>query len=121
MENLIKLRKERNLTTRQIAELLKVSKSTYNNWEIGVSQPDINNLIKLSDYFCVSIDYIVGNSKINEKHTPVAKKISSEELRPEEIEMIKKIRLLGPYEQIYIRAQIDALSDTAKSKQKEKI
>ena len=35
--------------------------------------------------------------------------------------MFKKIRLLGPYEQTYIKAQIDALSDTIKSKQKDKI
>lgn len=60
MENLIKLRKERGLTTRQIGELLGISKGTFNHWETGRCEPDIATLKKLADFFCVSIDYLVG-------------------------------------------------------------
>lgn len=115
------LRKERNLTQKQLSDLLGLSINSYSQYELGNTEPKYDNLIKLADFFCVSVDYLVGNSKIKENSNATTKKISSGDLSAEEIEMIKKIRLLGPYEQTYIKAQIDALSDTQKSKQKEKI
>lgn len=36
--------------------------STVTNWLEGKSVPDMNYLIKLADYFNVSIDYLVGRS-----------------------------------------------------------
>lgn len=113
------LRKERKLTQKELSDLLGLSINSYSQYELGNTEPKYDNLIKLADFFCVSIDYLVGNSTITENPNTI-KKISSEELTAEEIKMIKKIRLLGPYEQTYIKAQIDALSDTQKSKQKEK-
>ena len=118
MENLIKLRKERNLTTRQIAEILKISKSTYNNWEKSVSQPDIENLIKLSDFFCVSVDYLLGNTQAPEKKNAI-KKISSEDFTPEEIEMIKGIRELNFTDQNALKVVINSfLSKNSTTKEK---
>lgn len=60
MENLSKLRKERGLTTQQVGEALKIAKGTLNHWETGRCEPNISMLKKLADFFCVSIDYLVG-------------------------------------------------------------
>ena len=117
-ENLKKERKIRNLTQQQLAELLNVSHDTISLWELGKSLPDLDSLMNLAKIFELSIDDLIGR---NDFTSYAKKKISSEDFTPEEIAMIQKIRLLGPYEQTYIKAQIDALSDTQKSKQKEKI
>ena len=60
MEILIKLRKERGLTNEDMGKVIGVAKSTYNHWEIGRSEPDIKTLIKLADFFCVTVDYLIG-------------------------------------------------------------
>lgn len=62
MNRLLELRTENNLTQRAIAKLLNVSQGTYNIRENSNTQPSIEQLIRLSRLFKVSIDYIVRNS-----------------------------------------------------------
>ena len=62
MDILIKLRKERGISTREMAEIFNVSKSTYNHWETGRSEPSISYLKALSDFFCVSIDFLINGT-----------------------------------------------------------
>lgn len=54
------LRNDRGLTQRQIAKLLNVSQNTYSQYEIGVSRFPLDAVIKLAEYYNVSIDYLVG-------------------------------------------------------------
>ncbi len=61
MKNLTLLRKNRKLTQQDMADILKVSKPTYNHYETGRYEPDIKKLIQISDYFGVSIDYLLGH------------------------------------------------------------
>lgn len=117
------LRLEKGLTQKELAEKLKIGQSTVNNYENENRAPIPEIIIAYSKFFNVSTDYLLGleDDFGSKAEKSAVKKIVSEDFSPEEIEMIKKIRQLGPYEQTYIRAQIDALSDTAKSEQKEKI
>lgn len=67
-ERLITLRKERNLTQKQVYEAVNMSALGYQRYEYGTREPAYKNLIALADYFDVSIDYLVGrtdNPKIN--------------------------------------------------------
>ena len=62
------LRKLKNTTQTEIAELIGVKQQTYNGYENNKFQPDIETLIKLADYFDVSIDYLVErrhNNKVD--------------------------------------------------------
>ena len=43
-----------------VAEALKISRTTYTNWESGKHQPDLDQLIRLADYFDTSLDLLVG-------------------------------------------------------------
>lgn len=61
MENLKNLRMSNNLTQQSIANTLNINRSTYNGYEQGVSEPNIETLIKIADYFGCSIDYLVGH------------------------------------------------------------
>ncbi len=62
-ENIRELRKERNLTQEALAKLLFVSQDTISLWELNKSLPDIKSIIKLTQIFGVSSDYILGIEK----------------------------------------------------------
>ena len=59
LNNLIKLRKERKLTQKEVADMLGVATSTYSYWETDKNEPDIHSLKLLADYFNVTIDYLL--------------------------------------------------------------
>lgn len=59
-ERLKQLRLERGLNQIQLAEQLGVSKQCISNWENDNIQPSIEMLIKISNFFSISTDYILG-------------------------------------------------------------
>lgn len=54
------IRKKKGYSRKKIAELMGISVSAYGHWETGVRQPSIQDLIKLADFYEISMDYIVG-------------------------------------------------------------
>lgn len=59
------LRKKNGLTQSKLAEIIHVSDKTVSKWELGLSVPESDILMKLSEYFNVSVeDLIKGNKKI---------------------------------------------------------
>jgi len=63
-ERLKELRKENNLAQKQIAKIINKSETGYASWEQGLAEPGINDLIYLSEFYNVSIDYMVGKDEI---------------------------------------------------------
>lgn len=57
--NLKILRKRLKKSQEEVAQDLKLSRSTYSGYENGVAQPNLENLVAFSDYFKVSIDELV--------------------------------------------------------------
>ncbi|EJO5347287.1 helix-turn-helix transcriptional regulator [Clostridium botulinum] len=53
------LREDRDLTQDQIADVLSITRSAVANYETGIREPDIALLVKISDYFNVSLDYLL--------------------------------------------------------------
>lgn len=62
MIRLYELRTEKNLSQRALAKVIRVSQATYNNWENEKTQPSIEQLIELADFFGVSVDYLIGRT-----------------------------------------------------------
>ncbi len=60
MIRLFELRTEKELSQRAVAKEMSVSQGTYNNWENGKTQPSIEQLIALSNFFGVTVDYLIG-------------------------------------------------------------
>lgn len=58
-ELLAKLRKERGILQKELANYLNVTVATISNYEKGVHAPDYETLIKLADFFDVSTDYLL--------------------------------------------------------------
>lgn len=66
MENRIKaLREDRDLRQVDLAEATGIDQRTISNYETGKSNPDSFALIKIADFFGVSIDYLVGRVNYN--------------------------------------------------------
>lgn len=60
------LRNKSGFTQNEIANILGVSGQTILNWENGIYEPKINQLIQLADLFNVTVDYLIER-KNNEK------------------------------------------------------
>lgn len=58
-ELLAKLRKERGILQKELANYLNVTVATISNYEKGVHAPDYETLVKLADFFDVSTDYLL--------------------------------------------------------------
>lgn len=57
------LRKEKNLSQTELAKLLYTSQDTISLWERGKSLPDIMAIIRMTQIFGVTSDYILGLEK----------------------------------------------------------
>lgn len=58
-KNIIKIRKQNNLTQDDFAEKYFVTRQTVSNWENSKSYPDLETLIKISDDFDISLDILL--------------------------------------------------------------
>ena len=60
--NLRGIREDRDIRQKEIAKVLNVSQNTYSQYETGVISLTAEILIKLSDYYGVSIDYLLDRT-----------------------------------------------------------
>lgn len=63
MHILRELRKAKNLTIAKTADLLNMPFETYRSYEAGKNQADYETLVKLADFFGVSVDYLLGRDE----------------------------------------------------------
>lgn len=61
------LRKKSGLSQKEFADLFNVHQTAVSQWETGKTTPDKETLIKIANYFGVSIDYLLGNTEQKEK------------------------------------------------------
>ena len=69
-ENIRSLRIDNGYTQKQIAEYLNVKQNTYSQYEIGVLNYPIDVLIKLADFYHVSVDYLLGRTDETRPYPP---------------------------------------------------
>lgn len=61
-KNLRGIREDRDIKQREVADILGVSQNTYSQYENGVIALTAEVLIKLADYYGVSIDYLLDRT-----------------------------------------------------------
>ncbi|MDO4609018.1 MAG: helix-turn-helix transcriptional regulator [Clostridia bacterium] len=59
------LRKQSNLTQKELAAKLKLAFSTISMYERGIREPDFETTEAIADFFNVSMDYLLGKTQIN--------------------------------------------------------
>lgn len=87
---LIELRKEKGYTREDFAEILGISKYTLRNYELDKTDPGHTFMKRMSDFFNVSMDYLVGLTDEREKY-------SSYQLKTPEIDIIEKYRFISEH------------------------
>ena len=66
-ENLVNLRKQKGWSQDDLAENLNLSRQAISKWENDTSKPDIDNVMKISKLFSVTIDDLVNNDVVKDK------------------------------------------------------
>lgn len=65
MNRIRELREDRDLRQIDVATATGIDQKTLSNYETGKTNPDSYSLIKLADFFDVSIDYLVGRADVS--------------------------------------------------------
>ena len=81
LDRLLELRTKHGLTQEDLSELLGVARTTYAMYEQGKRQMDYGLLLKLCDYYKVSLDYLFGRTN---------QPLHIESYSPDEIEFVTK-------------------------------
>jgi transcriptional regulator with XRE-family HTH domain len=58
-KNLRYLRKQMSKTQSEIASLIKKGQTTIGNWENGISEPNLDELLVISNFFDISLDTLI--------------------------------------------------------------
>lgn len=97
MNKLRELRKERNLTLLKTACDLELPFETYRSYEIGRRQADYDTLIRIANYFGVSVDYLLGREEkiTQDERAAGASETRSVKITPIEDDMLYTFREIG--------------------------
>ena len=88
-----KLREKHELTQQQLADALGFDRSTYAYYESGKCFPDIPTIIKLSELYSVSCDYLMKDNIIKQKNS-VDEYDLLNKVRKEECELLCCFRMM---------------------------
>lgn len=64
-------RKEGNYTQREVSIYCDITEKTYQNYELGTNEPKVSILMRIAEFYKVSIDYLVG---LTDDPTPYPRK-----------------------------------------------
>ncbi|MDE5670372.1 MAG: helix-turn-helix transcriptional regulator [Eubacterium sp.] len=67
MKGLKIIRKEKNLNQQKVAIDLNISREALSHYENGKREPSLDMLIKMSDYFNVSIDFLIKGEEFKKR------------------------------------------------------
>lgn len=95
-EKIIALRKRMNWSQEELAEKLEISRQSVSKWEVGATIPDLDKILKMSDLFGVSTDYLLkdeieGTELMAGKDVPEGRVVSVEEAN-EYMEVCQEVR-----------------------------
>lgn len=74
-DKLSKLRKENNYTQEQLADILKVSRQAVSKWESNVAYPETDKLIRMSELFDCSLDYLLKDADETDRKNQIHKEM----------------------------------------------
>lgn len=91
-ERLRQIRKEKGLTQAEVAKLLSIGESTVSFYESGKRQPDYETLVRLSEAFKVSTDFLLCKTNIPTPIETIAARHDGDEWTEEELEEIERFK-----------------------------
>jgi len=88
-ERLAELRTKQNMTQEEFAEYMEVSRQAVSKWELDKSLPDVGKLLKMSELFQVSIDYLLKGTEVADNEIQKIDEAKDEAPEPDEEEQNK--------------------------------
>ncbi|PZD93611.1 XRE family transcriptional regulator [Paenibacillus sambharensis] len=104
-DRLRELRLQKNISQEEVARHIGITRSAYSHYEINNRQPVYETLIKLSAFFGVSLDYMIGGEPVKREHR------DHPTLTPDTAEII---RLLNKMDHSKRKASIDKMIQVLK-------
>ena len=80
LPNLKLLRKKRGISQQALAEALGTTQQSINQYENHSIEPDIATLVRIADYFGVTIDFLVGHKQISDTGQSISWLMSEDEI-----------------------------------------
>lgn len=77
-KNLIKYRKEKGLSQKELSKLLNINASSVSQWEIGKNSIDINNLYNICKILDISFNDILGKFSNYKEETDEIREVKEE-------------------------------------------
>lgn len=99
--NLKTLRIAKGLSQQKLADSIGVTQQAINQYENGKVEPDIDNLIRLSDALEVSVDLLIGHEVLD----PTTDNLVSDD----EFELIESFRSLGASDKKMLTRMMDLM------------
>lgn len=65
-DQLQKLRRSKNLTQEEFADIIGVKLTTYQKYERDAISPPYDKLVKIADFYNVSLDYLLGRTDVKQ-------------------------------------------------------
>lgn len=103
------------------AEKLHVSRQTVSKWELGVSYPEIDKLIAISDLFHVSIDYLLKDTEGRRSNASLDRLVlqflgSAQDMEgiSKELVEIMKDGIIDAQERVRMDSIVDTLNEIAR-------
>ena len=82
-DHIRQLRDREGVSQAALAKALGATRAAVNAWEMGISNPSMQSLIELAQYFHVSVDYLLGLDE--------SERVSLAALSPEEKELVLRL------------------------------
>lgn len=104
-EQLRKLRKQKDLTQQELGDKIGTRRQIIANWEVGNSEPSLGDLVTLSHFFGVTIDFLIKGN--DEKDETARLKAENEKLKAKVLEFV-----LGKYRGVFIPSALRNLTQS---------
>ncbi len=103
MNRIKSLREEAGIAQKELAKHFNVAQNTVSSWETGKRDPDTETVIRIANFFDVTIDYVLGNSDIKK-----APSFEDAGLSPDEAALLFDFRKLTEDQKAFVLQAVKA-------------
>lgn len=107
--NIKKFRSDNRLTQQEVANAININRMKYNHYELGHSEPNIETLTKLADFYHTTIDEIVGHN--------VPYLINKSQFTNKQLSLVEKIQNLNDEQCSLLDAYVEGMIVGQKERQ----
>lgn len=110
LDRIFLLQQRSGLKPTPLTKQLGISASSFTDWSKGKGSPSLEILMKFSEYFDVSLDWLVYGKERASKNLPEFKNV-------DEARLVTKYRQLTPEQKFRLDAYVDGMLDSIKAEE----